>query len=183
MPAPGTSTKSSQRRRAVLEAAVACFARKGFYGTTTQEIAERAGISQPYLYRLFTNKQALFASVIHHVSELIATTLAAQVADAAQPPRSPAEALHVARTAYTGLIEDRDILMFLMQANCAADEPLVGDAARSCYARQTELVRELLGNDEEAVRQWFGAGMLANVVTALGLPDIDEPWARTLSGR
>ncbi|MFI7240336.1 helix-turn-helix domain-containing protein [Streptomyces cyaneofuscatus] len=31
-------------------AAVSCFARKGFYETTTHEIAERVGISQPYLY-------------------------------------------------------------------------------------------------------------------------------------
>ena len=182
MPARGTSTKSGQRRRVVLEAAVACFARKGFYGTTTQEIAERAGISQPYVYRLFVNKQALFASVVDHVSDLMADTLAAHVA-AASPPRSPAEALRVARTAYAALIEDQDVLLFLMQANCAAGEPLVGDAVRSCYARQVELVRELLGADEEAVRRWFGAGMLDNVVIALGLADVDEPWARTLSGR
>jgi hypothetical protein len=40
----------------------------------------------------------------------------------------------------------------------------------------------LLGSDDEAVRQWFGAGMLDNVTTALGLADVDEPWARTLSG-
>lgn len=183
MPARGSSTKSSQRRQVVLEAAAACFARKGFYGTTTQEIAERAGISQPYVYRLFANKQSLFASVVHYVSELMASTLAARAAEAAPQPRSPAEALHAARTAYAALIEDRDVLMFLMQANCAADEPLVGDAVRLCYARQVELVRGLLGADEEAVRQWFGAGMLDNVVTALGLADIDEPWACTLSGR
>ncbi|WP_199442675.1 TetR/AcrR family transcriptional regulator [Umezawaea beigongshangensis] len=182
MPARGTSTKSDQRRRVVLEAAVACFARKGFYGTTTQEIAERAGISQPYVYRLFANKQALFASVVDHVSELMASTLT-RVAGEAPPPRSSAQALRVARTAYAVLIEDRDVLMFLMQANCAAVEPLVGDAVRSCYAKQVELVRGLLGGDGEAVRQWFGAGMLDNVVTTLGLADLDEPWARVLSGR
>ncbi|RAK24646.1 hypothetical protein B0I29_1399, partial [Actinoplanes lutulentus] len=44
-----------------------------------------------------------------------------------------------------------------------------------------ELISELLGSDE-AVRQWFGAGMLENVTLALGLADIDEPWARTLRG-
>ena len=32
------------------------------------------------------------------------------------------------------------------------------------------------------MRQWFGAGMLDNVVIALNLSDVDEPWARTLSG-
>ena len=134
------------------------------------------------MYRLFANKQALFAGAVYLVSELMANTLAKHVAEASPPPRSPAEALAAARRAYAALIEDRDILMFLMHANCAADEPLVGDAVRWCYAKQVEQLRDLLGSDEEAMRQWFGAGMLDNVVIALNLSDVDEPWARTLSG-
>ncbi len=182
MPAPGTSVKSDERRRGVLEAAVACFSHKGFYGTTTHEIAERAGISQPYVYRLFANKQELFAATVHFVSELMADTLREHAAGVPTAPRSPAQALSSARSAYTALIEDRAVLMFLMHANCAADEPLVGDAVRRCYAKQVELVRELLGPDTEAIRQWFGAGMLDNVVVALDLSAVDEPWARTLRG-
>ncbi|WP_232021572.1 MULTISPECIES: TetR/AcrR family transcriptional regulator [Pseudonocardia] len=174
--------KRDERRRGVLEAAVTCFARKGYYGTSTQEIAERAGISQPYVYRLFATKQELFAGAVDLVSDTMSNALTGHVARQPAGPRSPAEALRVARTAYGALIEDRDVLMFLMHANCAADEPLVGDAVRACYARQVELVRELIGPDETAVRQWFGAGMLDNVVVALDLTGIDEPWARTLSG-
>ncbi|RSM46465.1 TetR/AcrR family transcriptional regulator [Amycolatopsis balhimycina DSM 5908] len=166
----------------MLEAAVACFARKGFYGTTTHEIAERAGISQPYVYRLFADKQTLFARTVFHVSELMANTLAAHVAEATPVLRSPEAALRAARSAYGALIQDRDVLRFLMQANCAADEPLIGEAVRTCYAKQVELVRELVGSDDEAVRHWFAAGMLENVTLSLGLADIDEPWARTLSG-
>ncbi|MEU4560522.1 TetR/AcrR family transcriptional regulator [Actinoplanes sp. NPDC023936] len=181
MPAPGSSEKSDQRRQAVLEAAVTCFARKGFYGTTTTEIAERAGISQPYLYRLFANKQTLFANAVFHVSELMTNTLTAHLAEAGPLPQPPEVALRAARSAYGSLIQDRDVLRFLMHANCAADEPLVGDAVRWCYAKQVELVSKLLGSDE-AVRQWFAAGMLENVTLALGLADIDEPWARILNG-
>ncbi|MBB2946411.1 AcrR family transcriptional regulator [Actinoplanes lutulentus] len=181
MPAPGSREKSDKRRQAVLEAAVSCFARKGFYGTTTNEIAERAGISQPYLYRLFANKQTLFAHAVFHVSELMTTTIAAHIAEAGPAPQPPESNLRTARSAYGSLIQDREVLRFLMHANCAADEPLVGDAVRWCYAKQVELISELLGSDE-AVRQWFGAGMLENVTLALGLADIDEPWARTLRG-
>jgi AcrR family transcriptional regulator len=182
MPAPGTSAKSDERRLGVLEAAVACFSRKGFYGTTTHEIAERAGISQPYVYRLFANKQALFAGAVDFVSELMSSTLTNHAHEASAPPSSPAEALRAAQTAYAALIRDHDVLMFLMHANCAAEEPLVGDAVRQCYSKQVELVRKLFGFDDQAIRQWFGAGMLANVVTALHLAEVDEPWARTMSG-
>ncbi len=38
-----------------MAAAIDCFAQKGFYGTTTHEIADWVGISQPYLYRLYPN--------------------------------------------------------------------------------------------------------------------------------
>ncbi|WP_235504735.1 hypothetical protein [Arthrobacter sp. Leaf141] len=69
-----------------------------------------------------------------------------------------------------------------MHANCAADERLVGDAVRRCHAKQVELVGHLLDNNDEAIRQWFGAGMLQNVVTTLGLAAIDKPWARAMSG-
>lgn len=182
MPAPGSSEKSDLRRQAVLEAAVECFARKGFYGTTTGEIAERAGISQPYIYRLFADKQALFAGAVFLVSEVMTKALTGYVAEADLAPRTPEAALRTARSAYQALIRDRVILRFLMHANCAAEEPLVGEAVRWCYAKQVELVRQIVGSDE-AVRQWFGAGMLENVAVTLGLAGIDEPWAHTLSGR
>lgn len=182
MPAPGSTAKSDERRREVLDAAVACFSRKGFYGTTTHEIAAQAGISQPYVYRLFGNKQELFAGAVDFVSEVMEATLSAHTAELGSASKTTADALDAAREAYRALIEDRDVMMFLMHANCAADEPLVGDAVRRCYAKQVDLVGQLLNSDAEAIRQWFGAGMLQNVVTALDLARIDEPWARTMSG-
>ena len=60
-----------------MAAAVECFAQKGFYGTTTHEIADWVGISQPYLYRLYPNKEALFAAVVDHVSVVMTETLVA----------------------------------------------------------------------------------------------------------
>ncbi|WSQ12595.1 TetR/AcrR family transcriptional regulator [Streptomyces sp. NBC_01231] len=180
MPAAGTSTKSDERRRAIMAAAIDCFAQKGFYGTTTHEIAEWVGISQPYLYRLYPNKQALFAAAVDHVSVVMTETLVAHSpASGGAGPTSEA-ALDAARGAYAALAADRNILRFLMHANCAVGEPLVAQAVRRCYAKQVDTVRQLLG-DDDAVRQWFGAGMLDNVVAVLGLADIDEPWAHVLT--
>lgn len=120
MPAAGTSTKSDERRRAIMAAAIDCFAQKGFYGTTTHEIAEWVGISQPYLYRLYPNKQALFAAAVDHVSVVMTETLVAHsLASGGAEPTSEA-ALDAARGAYAALVADRNILRFLMHANCAA---------------------------------------------------------------
>jgi hypothetical protein len=69
-----------------------------------------------------------------------------------------------------------------MHANCAVGEPLVAEAVRRCYAKQVDTVRQMLG-DDDAVRRWFGAGMLDNVVAVLGLADVDEPWAHVLTAQ
>ncbi|MCX5234244.1 TetR/AcrR family transcriptional regulator [Streptomyces prunicolor] len=186
MPAAGTSTKSDERRRAIVAASIGCFAKKGFYGTTTHEIAEWVGISQPYLYRLYPNKEALFAATVDHVSVVMTETLVGHspasggTSDRTGPTSEAA--LDGARGAYAALVADRTILRFLMHANCAVGEPLVAEAVRRCYAKQVDTVRQLLG-DDDAVRRWFGAGMLDNVVAVLGLDDIDEPWAHTLTAR
>src|SRR5213078_5415692 len=99
MPAPGTSTKSDERRRTLMAGAVECFAQKGFYGTTTHEIADRVGISQPYLYRLYPNKEALFAAAVDHVSVVMTETLVAH----SSASGGPEPALDAARGAYAAL--------------------------------------------------------------------------------
>lgn len=182
MPALGSSTKSDERRRAVVVAAISCFAKKGFYGTTTHEITQAAGISQPYLYSLYANKEALFAAAVDQVSVLMTDVFTTHSPGMVEGGPASEATLDAARGAYAKLISDQSILLFLMHANCATSEPLVGQAVRRCYAKQVETMRQILG-DDDAVRRWFGAGMLDNVVAVLGLADIEEPWARILSAR
>src|ERR1051325_857709 len=62
MPRMSTSTRLSaaERREHVLEAAMVEFAERGYEGTSTEDGARRAGISQPSLFRLFGTKKELF---------------------------------------------------------------------------------------------------------------------------
>jgi AcrR family transcriptional regulator len=52
------------RRQAIVTAASSLFARKGFHGTSTADIAAAAGCSEPMLYKHFSSKQELFASCL-----------------------------------------------------------------------------------------------------------------------
>src|SRR5581483_9749441 len=52
------------RREEILDAALAEFAEKGYHGASTEDIARRAGISQPYVFRLFGTKKELFRAVV-----------------------------------------------------------------------------------------------------------------------
>jgi hypothetical protein len=51
------------RRDEVLDAALEVFAELGLHHASTEDIARRAGISQPYVFRLFATKKELFSAV------------------------------------------------------------------------------------------------------------------------
>jgi AcrR family transcriptional regulator len=55
---------AAERREAVLRAARIEFGAGGYAGTGTESIARRAGVSQPYLFRLFPSKKALFLATV-----------------------------------------------------------------------------------------------------------------------
>jgi AcrR family transcriptional regulator len=59
-----TRLDSDERRKAIVSAAVPLFARKGFAGTTTRELAEAAGISEALLFRHFPSKQLLYREIL-----------------------------------------------------------------------------------------------------------------------
>ncbi len=53
---------AEERKRAIAEAARACFLQFGYAKTSMDDIGKRAGISRPLLYRAFKNKEAIFAA-------------------------------------------------------------------------------------------------------------------------
>src|SRR5437588_4328947 len=59
-----TRLDSDERRNAIVQAAVPLFARMGFAGTTTRELAEAAGISEALLFRHFPSKQLLYREIL-----------------------------------------------------------------------------------------------------------------------
>ncbi len=72
---PQSSKRSSQERQAsLIQAATRLFAKKGFNGTTTKEIAKAAGISEALVFKHFPTKRALYAAILAEkvtVSELL----------------------------------------------------------------------------------------------------------------
>ena len=59
--------RSADRRRQLLGVAADLFARMGYRGTTTAELAKAAGITEPILYRHFDNKLDLFVTLVDEV--------------------------------------------------------------------------------------------------------------------
>jgi hypothetical protein len=82
--------------------------------------------------------------------------------------------------AYAELLADRDQLLLQMQAYAASDETAIRDATRDGFRRLVELVQRESGADDATVRSWFGHGMLMNVLAAMGVYELDEPWANVM---
>jgi AcrR family transcriptional regulator len=166
------------RREAVLEAAIVEFARTGLAGTSTQAIADRAGISQPYLFRLFPTKKALFIESCGRVHEKIIAEFEKAAGDA-----TGAEALELMGARYTDLISDRSFLLAQLQTYAAADDPEIREAARTGFQRIWQALERITGADAAQLREFYAMGMFCNVITALGIGEVDEPWARAADPR
>ena len=167
---------AEERREAVLAAAQEAFARGGLHGTSTEEIAAAAGISQPYLFRLFGTKKKLFIAT---VERCMSETL--ELFREAAGDRRGEEALEAMGAAYAAMVMgDRTRLLVQLQAYAACDDADVRETMRSGFGALHLYVETVSGRDPGAVAGWFGAGMLLNVVAAMDVSDAREPWARRL---
>jgi AcrR family transcriptional regulator len=172
---------AEERRETVLRTALGAFAARGYYGTTTGEVAKSAGISQAYVYRLFPDKEALFLAVVEHCFARIRESLGDGVAQAGGS--TPEAVLHAMGDAYARLIaEENTLLLVQMHAQCAAvSEPAVREVVQHGYARTVEYVRGVSGGSDEQVQDFFARGMLCHLVVAVNADGVDAPWARTLA--
>jgi len=162
---------AAERREMVLEAAVAEFASHGLAGTSTEDVARQAGISQPYLFRLFPTKKALFLALVDRCFRRVQDTFTTAAGDL-----TGEEALAAMGDAYELLLEDRTLLLLQLQAYAACDDPEIRAATRAGYKKLWELTEMLTGLPFQRVVEFFAMGMLMNVAAALDLPAVDERW-------
>src|SRR5215813_2176720 len=155
-----TTVRKSQaeRREEILEAALLEFAEHGYHGGSTEGIARRAGISQPYVFRLFGTKQELFRAV---VARCFRETL--EMFQRAAEGKRGAEALDAMGQAYIErLATDRQSLLLQMQAYAACGDPEICAEVRAGYGDLVAYVERVSGVGPAAVASFFAQGMLLN---------------------
>jgi len=55
-----------ERRQDILTAAMQLFAKKGFRGTTTRDLAAQAGVNEAIIFRHFSTKEELYSAILEH---------------------------------------------------------------------------------------------------------------------
>jgi AcrR family transcriptional regulator len=168
--APTRRKSADQRREEILAVAIEHFGRNGYHGTSTEAIAKDAGISQPYLFRLFRTKKELFLACDDRACERILEAFRRAAAGA-----EPGHKLDAMGEAYTTeLLPDRHALFMLMQGYVAVSDPEIREHVRRKYGEVISVVSELSGAPPDEVWRFFAYGMHLNIVTAMDLGAIED---------
>jgi TetR/AcrR family transcriptional regulator len=162
---------SSERRELILGHATAIFGRRGYPGTTTEQIAQAAGISQPYVVRMFGTKEKLFVEVIERALGKLTVAFRQVIHQRDAGAIADDELGLRLGQAYVDLIEDRGILMSLMQGFIQGHDAVVGRRARAGFLEIYRLLRDEAHFAPEQVRGFLADGMLINTLLAIGMPD------------
>jgi len=180
--APRQRVPASERRDALIEAAVHEFAIGGLHGTPVDRIARRVGVAQPYVFSLFANKRELFLAAVERDFALVSETFARAATEFDPALALPdTDILTAMGRAYVELLAShRDYLMLQHQAYAACDDVVIRDRVRACYARLVNHVERLSGADAERIDEFFRYGMWLNVAAAMGVADLSAgcDWVR-----
>lgn len=156
---------AEERRDAILDAAVIEFAAYGLHGASTEAIAQRVGISQPYIFRLFGTKKELFRDAVDRVVERILATFRQALA---VQPHQPLQAMGLS---FRQLINQRDELTLLLHAFAAARDPEIREVAQQRLTHIVAFVAEQSQADFDEIHDFLAHGMLMMMACALELPE------------
>src|SRR3954452_22604399 len=167
--APVPRMSADKRREQVLGAAIRAFARSGYVGTSTDHVAREAGVSQPYVVRMFGTKLDLFLAVFERATDRIKAAFGQVIAEGPFDPASEDDWKRLG-AAYTGLLADRDLLLVMMHGFAAGGEPEIGRQGRRCMGEIFALIRST-GCTPEQANEFVAQGMLLNVLLAMQAPE------------
>lgn len=157
---------SDQRREQIIAAAMAVFGARGYEGTTTDEVAKAAGVSQPYVVRLFGTKEKLFLAAMQDaLDRLLAGFRGGMVSDS---PEGPEGRMGLA---YLELLQVRGLHQLLSHAFLLGGHPVIGPAARDGFAEVWRYLRDEVGMTTAEGQQFLARGMLINTLVGLRITE------------
>ena len=171
--------RSAETRRRLLDATVACLFERGYAGTTTTEIASRAGVSRGAQLHHFPKKDELVVSALEHVFELRLAEMSAAIAE--PPSGSREHRLAVLIDAMWPMFKGPTFYAWLELVVASRTDPALNDAVRAASVRFGEGFRiglaalldwpadredQLRRFDQHRLRTARGAGARARAVCA-----------------
>lgn len=153
----------------ILDVARDVFGRQGYHGTTTDQIANAAGISQPYVVRMFGSKEALFLEVLHGALDALVDAWRATLAALPDGADEHARSMAIG-SQFIDLAATRGLHTVLLQGFVSGAEPAIGRAARDGFLDIYRFLRDEAGVSDEQVNRFLASGMLFSVMLAIDMP-------------
>jgi len=163
---PVTRMASDERRVLVLEAATAVFGQRGYAGTTTDQVATAAGVSQPYVVRMFGTKEKLFLAVLQRALDTLMSAFRRALAD-----ESPIPVHDRMGTAYADLLTDRGLLLSLMHGFVLGSDPEIGKLARCGFLEVYKFLKDEVGMTPAEASDFLAHGMMLNTLVGIRMTD------------
>lgn len=173
------------RRTQILEAAILCFARKGFHETSMHDISAEAGISVGLIYRYFENKEAVIGAMAdRHKSEIHA------VLERARQAPTLLESLEIMFTAHCCENSPQVLSAFVVDLYAeAARNPQVADLVRDILQTAMNGVTDLIARSPEMVNPTHDlkpqelAELIFAVARGMLMRDVLQPQEMTAAER
>ncbi|MGK9251291.1 TetR/AcrR family transcriptional regulator [Paenibacillus humicus] len=163
---------SVNRRSDIISAAIEVFAEAGYYRATTAQVAERANISQPYVFRFFATKEKLLLAALE-VSWSRVIESFRQVVETTSPELLEGKLIQE----YENIQAMYQNEMFLQMQAQTIREDAIQETMRNGLKGVRDMVlaafREAgIGKPEERTMLFLARGMLCNVAVAINLPEL-----------
>jgi len=178
--APASRMPADERRILILDAATEVFGQRGYAGATTDRVAAAAGVSQPYVVRMFGTKEKLFLEVLRRDLDRLLTAFRAEVELISDYPLGERLGL-----AYVDLLQDRGLLLSLMHGFVLGSDPVIGEVARCGFLDVYRFLKNEAGFSPEEAADFMAQGMLLNTLVGIRMTDdydSDEDARELLAG-
>ena len=176
--------RKADRKRQLLSHAKQLFVTLGYQHTTTEKIAQAAGVTEPVLYRHFDSKKALFLEVLQEIRQATHERWVAETA----PIPDPLGKLHAIFAMYLGSTREHAVEFRIMHRTLVeTDDPEIAACLRSFYLDGEEVLAQIIREGQAAgvfrpdldprVGAWemIRTGMGFTLTQPLGIPLYQEP--------
>lgn len=165
-------TTSVNRKSDIISAAIEVFAEVGYYRATTAQVAERAKISQPYIFRFFSTKEALLLAALEVSWERVIASFR-KVIDNTSSERLESGLIQ----AYEDILGSYRNEVFLQMQAQTIRENSIREAMRNGFGEVRRMVLDAfhtagIPNAEERTMLFLARGMLCNISEALDMPEL-----------
>lgn len=170
--ARSSEATSVNRKADIISAAIEVFAEVGYFRATTAQVAERAKISQPYVFRFFATKEALLLAALEASWSRVIESFR-KVVETASPELLETKLIQE----YEHIQAKHQNEMFLQMQAQTIREEAIQQTMRGAYQEIRNMVLEAfraagMDNAEERAMLFLARGMLCNVAVAINLPEL-----------